>query len=239
MPQTAADLRKMYSDATGRPWTDEEGRRWLMQRYENLDIHEKIPRLHSTAYVSLSDKVSGLAQRFCPYCDLEGAKYIIPIRLQPESYQSLDSIDKTAFKAAMAERFKGYPLPLLGEVAVCMHLTFVCGGERRIRDLDNMAKLLLDATKGLLYGDDRKIDHLDIMRVSHAESEEYLYLAISASSLNDHANTAAPILQHSWAGAPELNLEDFRPKPATTIVAPASGANATPLPTTKAAQSPS
>ena len=135
---------------------------------------------------------------------------MIPLRIRPESWQSLDSVDKAAFKAAIAYRLAGSPYTVRQEGRICLSLLFVCSASRRVKDLDNMAKLLMDSIKGKVMGDDREVDHLSIMRLDHEGDEEFVYFRISSSSLNNHHDVADPSMRHSWAGAKLLKLEDFR-----------------------------
>jgi hypothetical protein len=71
-----------------------------------------------------------------------------------------------------------------------------------------MAKALLDAIKNVLFGDDRKIDHLNIIRIK-SPGEEFVYLNIRETRLNDHDDVLFPQMSHSWDGSEALNLEDF------------------------------
>ena len=76
------------------------------------------------------------------------------------------------------------------------------------KDLDNMAKAIVDAVKNVLFGDDRRIDHLNIIRIKSPD-EEFVYLNIRQTKLNEHNDVLVPRMLHSWAGAEVLNLEDF------------------------------
>jgi hypothetical protein len=71
-----------------------------------------------------------------------------------------------------------------------------------------MAKAILDAIKNVLFGDDRRIDHLNIIRIKSPD-EEFVYLNIRETRLNEHDDVLFPQMLHSWAGAQPLNLEDF------------------------------
>lgn len=76
-------------------------------------------------------------------------------------------------------------------------------------DLDNLAKVLLDSLQGLLFSNDRQIDHLSLLRVQTQDVEEYIVVSIRASSINQHVDVLFHRLQHGWAGAEELRLADF------------------------------
>jgi Holliday junction resolvase RusA-like endonuclease len=206
-------LKSLYEEQTGKSWSADEGVLWLAENREHLDIYRKIPVLDKTAHITLSDKAGWLSQQRCHVCHSGFPISIIPLRIQPESWQALDSIDKAAFKAAIADRFSRSPhvQPQLGRV--CLTFLFVCSANRRIRDLDNMAKLLMDSIKGIVMGDDRAVDHLNLMRMSHEGDEEYVTFRIAPSNLNDHSDVVYPELRHSWAGEEPLRIEDFRKSP--------------------------
>jgi len=72
-----------------------------------------------------------------------------------------------------------------------------------------MAKLLIDSIKGLIMGDDKHIDHLNIVRLAHEFEEECIFIRISNSNLNSHRDVAAKEFHHSWAGRKALVLSDY------------------------------
>ena len=59
-------------------------------------------------------------------------------------------------------------------------------------------------------GDDRDVDHLNLMRLTHEGEDEYVTFRISASNINNHGDVVHTELRHSWAGAEPLKIEDFR-----------------------------
>ena len=207
------ELKKLYEEKTGNSWSEEDGVMWLMKNYEHLDIYTKTPVLDKSAHVTLSDKANWLAQQRCHVCHPTSPISVIPIRIRPESWQALDSIDKAAFKAALSHRLSKSPNIKAQEGRVCLTFLFVCSARRRARDLDNMAKLVMDSIKGIVMGDDQNVDHLSLMRLTHEGEEEYVTFRISASNINNHVDVVHTELRHSWAGAEPLKIEDFR-KPA-------------------------
>ena len=206
----ASDLKSLYEESTNKPWNAEDGVVWLMKKYERLDIYTKIPVLDKTAHITLSDKASWLSQQRCHVCSSDPPISVIPLRIQPESWQALASVDKAAFKAAIADRLSRSPHLKPQQGRICLTFLFVCSAERRVRDLDNMAKLLMDAIKGIVMGDDREVDHLNLMRLRHEGGEEYVTVRIAPSNLNNHSDVVQAELRHSWAGAEPLKIEDFR-----------------------------
>jgi Holliday junction resolvase RusA-like endonuclease len=207
---TPSDLKKLYEEKTGKLWNSDEGVNWLMENYEHLDIYIKTPVLDKTAHVSLSDKVNWLSQQRCHVCHPVSQISVIPLRIRPESWQALDSIDKTAFKKAVAHRFSRGPHMEAHEGRVCVTFLFVCSTNRKVRDLDNMAKLVMDAIKGIVMEDDRFVDHLNLMRLAHEGEEEFVIFRISASNINNHSDVVYPKLRIFWAGMEALRIEDFR-----------------------------
>ena len=204
------DLRALYEEKTGKPWNEEDGILWLSKNREYLDIFTKIPVLEKTAHIDLSDKASWLSQQRCHVCHSEPPISVIPLRIKPESWQSLNSVDNVAFKAAIADRLSGSPHVELQQGRICLTFLFVCSASRKVRDLDNMAKLLMDSIKGLVMGDDEEVDHLNLMRLRHEGNEEYVAFRIARSNLNNHEDVVYPQLRHSWAGAAPLRIEDYR-----------------------------
>ncbi len=206
----AIDLKKFYEEKTGVPWSDDDGTKWLMKNREHLDIYAKVPVLDKSAHVTLSDKANWLSQQHCHVCHCDFPIYVIPLRIRPESWQSLDSINKTAFKAALSHRFSTSSHLEALKGRICLTVLFVCSASRKVRDLDNMAKLIMDSIKDILMGDDRDVDHLNLMRLTHEGDEEYVTFRISTSKINNHDDVVYAELRHSWAGAEALRLEDFR-----------------------------
>jgi hypothetical protein len=204
------DLRNLYEEKTGRPWDAEDGVRWLNKNYEHLDLVTRGSRLEKRVHITLSDKTSFLAQQFCHICDPDSSISVIPFRIQPESWQALSTVDRRAFKAAIAHRLTGSPSAEYRFERVCLSFVFVCSARRHVRDLDNIAKLVMDSIKGIIMGDDRAVDHLNLVRVTHEGEEEFIFVKISESNINDHSNVVHAEMMHSWAGAEPLKIEDFR-----------------------------
>ena len=210
---TVDDLKRLYIEKTGLIWETETGGMWLRQNYEHLDLYTKQPMLVPTAHVNLSSKANWLSQAGCRICNPDWPISIIYLRIAPQSWQSLDSVDKSAFKAAIAHRLTASPYVTRHEGRICLTLLFVCSATRRVKDLDNMAKLLMDSIKGKVMGDDRDVDHLSLIRLSHEGDEEYVVFRISSSTINSHLDVVDPNMQHSWNGAVSLKIEDFHAEP--------------------------
>ncbi len=207
---TASELKAMYEQKTGQLWNDDQGILWLMQNYEQLEIYTRHETTRMTAFVTLSDKGNWLAQQPCRICNSDCPINIAPVRIKPESWQSLDCIDKAAFKDAVRGRFLASNHFKPYEGAVCLTILFVCSAQRNARDLDNMAKLLMDSIKDVIMGDDKHVDHLNLVRLKHEGEEEFVTLRIANSKLNNHDDAVLPKLRHSWEGMELLKIENFR-----------------------------
>ena len=208
------DLKNLYEEQTGATWSSDEGVAWLNKNHMHLIDHTYMrrPVLDKSAHITLSDKEGWLVQQYCRVCQPDSVISEIPLRIRPESWQALDSVNKAAFKAALAYRFSEGPPIERHDRRICLTFVFVCSATRRMKDVDNMAKLLMDSMKGYVMGDDKEVDHLNIMRIVHEGDEEYIGVRISESNINDHSDVVEASIKHSWAGAEPLDLEAFKPQ---------------------------
>jgi Holliday junction resolvase RusA-like endonuclease len=113
-----------------------------------------------------------------------------------------------AFERAIAHRFADHRTRFGLQDSICLTIVFVVKEKGAQKDLDNMAKAIVDATKTILFGDDRKIDHLNILRIKSPD-EEYVCLNIRKTTINQRDDVLVRRMLHSWAGAAVLNIEDF------------------------------
>ncbi len=70
-------------------------------------------------------------------------------------------------------------------------------------------KLLNDSLQGILYEDDSQIDHSSVAKLYHDEDEEWLYVNIRPSRLNDPQDVSFPVMRHKWGVGPALDIADF------------------------------
>ena len=83
---------------------------------------------------------------------------------------------KESYMWQIKSQYRGEPL--MGSVKLTVELYF---GDKRIRDIDNYNKLLLDACSGLLFIDDKQITELTIKKFYDKENPRieillYVYL---------------------------------------------------------------
>lgn len=184
--------------------------RWMNRKEMSgeINLFQKKGQLKKLFYQSLSSKVGFISQYHCPFCSQDYPVVIMNIRIRPQSYQSLDSNLKKAFKAAVNSRINPRNNYFKG-CKICLHIVYVCSENRRDKDIDNMSKLLLDAIKDILFDDDAEVDHLNVMKIKNFDDEEYITVNIRKSNLNTTSDLLSSFLHHSWAGAEMLDLEDF------------------------------
>jgi len=163
---------------------------------------------------SLSAKISMLAQLHCPICATKEGLYPIQmfsIRIRPQSKQAIgqNPEKRQAFERAIRHRFRDHKPRFAPDQSICLLIVFVVKSDGRgQKDLDNMAKAIIDGVKTVLFGDDRAIDHLNIIRIKSPD-EEFVYLNIRQTTLNDQRDVLVPRMLHSWAGAEALDLANF------------------------------
>lgn len=185
--------------------------RWLnkieMDSEEVLFFRKK-PILKGVFFSDLSSKVNVLSQHHCLICKGNSVISTIPIRIRPISYQHPDSKIKKAFKEAIKQRLA--KSEKYSNVRLCVHTTFLIGRKNDKKDLDNMAKILMDGMqKSKIFGNDNQIDHLSLMKILCNVNEDYLVINIRESTVNSHDDILYEGMHHSWAGVEPLDLSNF------------------------------
>lgn len=92
--------------------TDDElarANRWWAFQFENSDVvFRRYPVLQPLLHGTLTEKATTLSHRNCHVCsgllpsEQQFPRYVLPIRIEPESRQALDSINWFAFQAESA-----------------------------------------------------------------------------------------------------------------------------------------
>lgn len=155
----------------------------------------------------LSAKINALAQFNCPLCHGSGPSITIPIRIKPITYKASGSRVKRAFKKAINHRLRN--VHSFEDSRLCVHITFVIGRKGTRRDADNMAKLLLDAMEGSVFVNDNQVEHLSLLKLKWRGDEEWVVVHVADTEINEHFDVLCQNMNHSWAGATELLLEQF------------------------------
>jgi len=176
-------------------------------------------RLDHVLYSDYSAKVSAISQRHCFICS--GGRPIddlfprgrYTVRITPISRQASKSKPGMfkAFQAAFEKRFSARPVDIGKTGRVCIALTFVLSAKKRDKDVDNMSKAILDAFSRAVGFDDKFVHHLDVMKLIFPITEEYVYIRVAPSALNEHGDVIAPVFHQSWAGMQKIDMADYLP----------------------------
>lgn len=187
-----------YESATGqglgRPPADSDRltvRRWL----RDLRGTGSAPILMTPARTlrvavagSLPEKASLLAQTTCPACEVlvtDEGKFPLfinfPIQVDPWAAQSFPR--KTQLREAVKRELGGgrFNSPWPGPLCVTI-VAVVARGSRR-KDVDNLAKGLLDSMEGVVYSNDRQVQCLSSRRVEYAGVVGYYLVRVRAVRL--------------------------------------------------------
>lgn len=190
---------------------------WLHGRDLNHDLQclflKRRPVRVPVYSTSLSEKILSLAQIHCPICKTRDGLFpveVLSIRIPPVSKQAISQKKgfRAAFEKAIKHRFSNRAASFSKNDSLCVMIVFVTSKNRKAKDIDNMAKAMLDAVKGVLFGDDGRIDHLNLLRLV-GDDEEFVSLNIRKTEINEHRDVLSKHMHHSWAGAEAIDLQDF------------------------------
>jgi len=179
---------------------------------------------HLPLFGSMGEKISWLAQHGCPVCVSIPGIHVFPVEVSPWSHQA-NPAASAALRCAVVEAIANNPAyanafqPFSAGVGVCIRLVFTLADRVTIKDCDNMAKGFIDAFEGVLYQDDRQIDHLSIIRLSETGTRAgYVLVRCAPSTINEHDDVIDRT--HSkiaFMTATELRVSDFM-RPAGSFV---------------------
>lgn len=182
-------------------------------------IRRRWRQLDHILYSYYSIKINAISQRHCFVC--LGRRHVddlfpfgrYTVRITPISRQASKSKPGMfgAFQAAFAKRFSERPVDTGKTGRICMALTFVLNEKKQDRDVDNMSKAILDAFSRAVGFNDKFVHHLDVIKLIFPVTEEYIYIRVAPSALNEHADVVAPTFHHSWLGMQRIELADYMP----------------------------
>lgn len=146
------------------------------------------------------DKIIAIqqSQASCLVCGLVRPIRFFSIRISPKSHQSLTP----ELKQFYLEQVQNHPYvqretQFDSSHRLCVQLICVLR-ESRDKDVDNMAKLILDGIKGKVFPDDKQIDHLQVVKFRANESEEFVSIGIAISTLNQSRNVLFSAINADW-----------------------------------------
>ncbi|MGQ3101437.1 MAG: hypothetical protein ACT6Q5_08930 [Sphingopyxis solisilvae] len=190
---------------------------WLIFQMTSAIFVTKQRHLRHLLFRSYSDKLISTAQRPCLLCGGLAPSsehfpvHTIPVRLGPSSRQTLGRVEWAAFQAAIEHWFAKKQITVVPGRKYCIALTFVLGRKRRNRDLDNMAKALMDAFSRAIGFDDADVHHLDLIKFIGTYDEEYVTIRMQPSHLGSDLDVLSQHVRHDFAVADPVNLTDFMP----------------------------
>ncbi|WKL56686.1 hypothetical protein Q1W73_13555 [Asticcacaulis sp. ZE23SCel15] len=187
---------------------------WLNFQILKVDLLVPIsraPRLQNKYFANYSSKVTSISQRGCLICRTGFPVNIVNVRLPPVSRQAIKGPHFKAMQAAFKERFSKLAGKIGKDERLCVAATFVLSPskKRNDKDVDNMAKATMDALARAIGFNDACVQHLDIVKLTFPDSEEYMVLRIAPTNLQDHDDTIVPVQHHSWGGTEPINLDDW------------------------------
>jgi hypothetical protein len=227
--RVAATFRA-YTAMTGEsqptPVTDEFRRRvreWISAQQSSMPVinkhghtvaltHQRGGRLMPLIHGETAEKVTWLQQAGCLSClpdpGSRASAVYFGLRTRPFSAQSMTATDLKTLKERISLSMNGR-LAFSGdwsEAAVCFNVVAVVGADARQKDVDNMAKGLLDSLQGHLYLNDSQIAHLSVSRLRHAGDDGF-YLMAARPVLDPLADVIDRDLRLGWGGRPEISLD--------------------------------
>jgi hypothetical protein len=125
---------------------------------------------HLPLYPDTASKLNVMLQRRCTVCP-DGNEFppsTFPIGVPPWSHQCAGQVGRALRQAIdHSPHYTEHFSARTAHGAVCMRIVFVLGNAATMKDCDNMAKGLLDAFQGLLYENDKQVEHLDLIKIHH------------------------------------------------------------------------
>jgi Holliday junction resolvase RusA-like endonuclease len=209
-------VEQAYTIETGQEATDKAVASWIRNaardnpNFRGLLTERKLPRY--VMFPDAASKFEYLMQRPCDLC------------LQ---YQMVDFIrfmlhtPPVSRQVARSGAFKDAVQDYLGRVQhdftdfydarLCVAVTFVLSTRGQSPDLDNLAKILLDALQGYAYGNDNQIDHLDLVRGKTDGNDSFIGIRIAVTDISDNSDTVLPEFNVRWVPTLGVGPIDLTP----------------------------
>ena len=156
----------------------------------------------------LAQKVGWLRQAPCVTCtpaDVRPLAIGFPIRARPFSAQSLGASRFADLKVKIAAYMAGrkWELDEWAGLELCVTIVATVPERERGKDVDNMAKGLLDAMQGSIYANDNLVQHLSIRRVPHGGETGWYSMRVMPVR-DTREDVIDKLLSVGWAGQAEI-----------------------------------
>jgi len=188
---------RAYTAATGHqvgwPMTLSESaqiRMWLIR--ESLDTSVamgwyKTPVLQPWVHADVAAKAVWLQQAPCMQCrliPLTGnppfpVSFPIPVRPFTKQNRKTRQLLTEATRKELTRRSADrQPMEAWNEIGICASVVAIQARPAKIIDVDNAAKAILDTMKGIIFPDDRQIQHLSVSRIRHSDTLAYYLIML-------------------------------------------------------------
>jgi Holliday junction resolvase RusA-like endonuclease len=209
-------VEEAYAAETGRAIDARDVASWIRHaaqdnpKFDGLVTSRLTPR--HVMYADAAAKLQFLARRPCSLClPYQRVNFIqFTLRTPPVSRQVERSMP---FKRAVENylsRVK-YDFTDFFDARLCVAITFALGARGQTPDLDNLAKVLLDALQGYAYRNDRQIDHLDLVRTKTGNDDSFIGIRIAVTGISGNSDTILPEFDVYWASRAGVGPIDLSP----------------------------
>lgn len=186
MEKIKENIFREYEKVTGKTeFTEKECSLWL-SNYEAED-NDEAQELLANKFRSIDRKLDKLSQLRCTLCTGDYSYPIkrIPFAIIPKSKQATNPKIKKEFEDSIKNYLKKteQTVDYSKEDNLCVLIIFVLGKKDRDKDLDNMSKAFLDSLNNILFPDDSKIIHLNLIKIKDETMENgEIYLNVRKSN---------------------------------------------------------
>lgn len=184
-----------------------EIQRWLMRDSDVQFLSGHLNHIFSrSVFFNEADKLGHIQKTpiVCPICGSNQNRFF-SIRIPPRSHQYITSELKTYYQGKIQCHPYVKDGTLIAVDGVCLRLICVLNGSSN-KDVDNMAKLIMDGLKDYVFSDDKQVHHLQVIKYFSSSCEEHIQISIATSKVNDHSNILFEAINVNWGGNYQIDL---------------------------------
>lgn len=155
------------------------------ENFHLFDIRELIGFTRQIINGTLQEKAIHIGQHSCRICDVvmdENSNmplnHSFPIPIDPWSAQS--SSNNTNIRKAVYSELRNYSINCCTNYPICINIVALVSQSSRKKDVDNIAKGLLDSMEGIVYKNDSQVQCLQVRRLEYAGSIGYYSVSVRA-----------------------------------------------------------
>lgn len=181
--------------------------KWMNK--SNLDFISAKKEYHykRTWFVNEPEKLKYLQQGHCILCNDPSFALYLGVRIIPKSGNIKNKKIKAKFQEILKnDAYVKHNVDLISLYdRIHLKLIFIINGTRD-KDVDNMAKITIDGLKGVLFPDDKQIDHLEVIKFKTNYLEDSIYISLRKSKLNSADNVIFRDLNIYWGSRPRYEI---------------------------------